>query len=564
MMPMDRLHVLLLEANPLDTELTLASLAEGGFDCKALRASTRDEFVSALAADAPGRDGPFDLILADHPLPSFDGVSALRIARESSPETPFLFVCGEHADESAAEAIENGAAGCVPKRRLSALAPSVRRVLREARDRRELRRAQSELRRSEERCRLLEGAREAAEGANRLKDEFLATVSHELRTPLTAMLGWARMLRGADVDRATLEEGLETIERNANAQAQLIEDLLDLSRIVTGKLRLTVRPTEIVPVVHEAIDSVRLAADSKGIRLRLIHEALGQGGGLVNGDPDRLQQVVWNLLTNAIKFTPRGGAVSVRIDRVGSGVRLSVSDTGRGIGPSFLPHVFDRFRQADASSTRRHGGLGLGLSICRHLVELHGGTIDARSDGEAKGATFTVMLPLMPPASDKVHPRRGRHAGGLDAPHGTNGNNERGFESWPVLAGLRVLVVDDEPDARRLLSAVLERCKAQVHVAASAAEAMAAMDAHRPDVLLSDIGMPGEDGYSLIARVRQLPPDRGGSIPAAALTAFARAEDRRRVLAAGFQAYLSKPVEPEALVSAVARLAGRAVGDPRE
>jgi signal transduction histidine kinase len=554
---MDRLHVLLLEANPLDAELTLASLTEGGFDCDALRASTRDEFVEALSAEGRGRDGPFDLILADHHLPPGVGASALQIARERRPETPFIFVSSAAGDESAAEAMKNGAAGCVPKQRLGALAPLVRRTLREARDRRELRRVQSELRRTEERCRQLEGAREAAEGANRLKDEFLATVSHELRTPLTAMLGWARMLRGADIDEATLEEGLETIERNANAQAQLIEDLLDLSRIVTGKLRLTVRPSEIVPVVHEAIDSVRLAADAKGIRLRLLHEALGQGGGLVSGDPDRLRQVVWNLLTNAIKFTPRGGSISVRIDRVGSRVRVSVTDTGRGIGRDFLPHVFDRFRQADASSTRRHGGLGLGLSICRHLVELHGGTIDAQSEGEGKGAVFTVMLPLMPPAPEKPHPRRGEDACGAGAAHGADGNGERGFKGKPVLAGLRVLVVDDEPDARRLLSAVLERCKAEVHAAASVAEALAALEARRPDVLLSDIGMPGEDGYSLIRRIRQLPPDRGGSMPAAALTAFARAEDRQRALAAGFQAYISKPVEPEVLVSAVARLAGR-------
>ncbi len=848
---MQKLRVLLLEDSRLDAELTTAALAAGGFDPDVQRVDTRDAFVEALGSER------FELILADHSLPNFDGLSALSLARQRRPHVPFIFVSATAGEEIAADAIRCGATDFVLKRRMARLCPSVRRALREAAERLELDRRQRSLRRSEERCRLfvenatdfvfltvgpaglieswsagaerifgypeseaigqplailytpedraagaperelelaktvgrspddnwyvrkdgsrffgsgvttfmadagqagkpagahgdasaptVEGTyaflkilrdmterrrqeeslhqshgqlrllsetasyllrhhdsrevikalfdklsahlglevylaylvddearteREPAplslrllaaaslpadvlarleradmdgsycgavaklrhrlviedvqgrsdpkgnlirsvgvtcyacypliahgrligtlsfgtrarssfapeelelmqtvcdqiamsldraallareQAANRAKDEFLATVSHELRTPLTAMLGWARLLRGESVDRETLDEGLETIERNAKAQAQLIEDILDISRIISGKLRLNVRPTDLALVVHEALDSVRPAAEAREIRLRVMIEhgptAGGRSGpaGLVNGDPDRLQQIAWNLLSNAIKFTPRGGEVEVTVDRLESRARVSVSDTGRGISPDFLPYVFDRFRQADASSTRRHGGLGLGLAICRHLIELHGGTIEAHSAGEGRGSTFSFSLPLMPQGQSKPSVRRAA-AAPPDVAEAT--------ASVPTLGGLKVLVVDDEPDARRLLAAVLERCGASATAVGNVADALRALDGpQRPDIVVSDIGMPDEDGYSLIRHLRSREPERGGAIPVIALTAYTRHIDRVRAMEAGFQLYMTKPVEPAALVSSVAALA---------
>jgi PAS domain S-box-containing protein len=386
----------------------------------------------------------------------------------------------------------------------------------------------------------------AAQAANRTKDEFLATVSHELRTPLNAILGWAQLLRSGATEEGEIDRGLETIERNARAQAQLIEDLLDISRIITGKLRLDVRPIELAPVIEAAIDSVRPAAEAKGIRLQTV---LDPRAGPVSGDASRLQQVVWNLLVNAIKFTPRGGRVGVELRRVNSHVEIAVSDTGEGIDPEILPQIFDRFRQADASTTRRHGGLGLGLSIVRHLVELHGGTVHAESGGANQGALLTVKLPLAvvrKSGEPGVHPTAEEPV--ATPPHANNS----------VLEGVRVLVVDDEPDARDLLSALLRRSRAEVEAVASAAEALSAIRRARPDVLLSDIGMPDEDGYALIQKVRTLEEETGiGKIPAVALTAFARAEDRRRALMAGFQMHVPKPVEASELTAVVANLAGR-------
>ncbi len=767
---MKKLRVLLLEDSPLDAELTLATLAEAGFECDVTRVDTRETFTAALDADADTADAaaaafgaasaaPLDLILADHQLPSFDGITALRIARERRPSVPFIFLSGTLGEELAIEAMKTGATDYVVKQRMTRLAPAVRRALREAAERRRLEETSAQLRGSEERCRLVietatdfaivtldaagvvqswnggaerilgfapaeivgrnfaefftpedraagmpqeelrraaaegradddrwhvrkdgtrffasgvvtalrdgrfsgflkilrdttgrkreeeslkrsidrlrllsetatyllsthdqrqivddlfdklspqlslelclaylvedveaagahdlrllasrgvaddalagirrvavgqavcgavaadgrrlvcedvqasgdpraalvralgvrayachplvadgrvigtlslgtrgrtrftpdelelmqtvadqiaaalervrllareKAAREAAEAAsatavaaNRAKDEFLATVSHELRTPLTAILGWARMLRADDLDADTLAEAIETIERNAKVQAQLIDDILDISRIISGKLRLNVGPTRFVRVAQEAVDSLRPAADARGLTLAVTVDP----AAVVSGDPDRLQQVVWNLLSNAIKFTPRGGHVALRVDRDGQRCRVSVADTGKGITPAFLPHVFDRFRQADASSTRRHGGLGLGLAIVRHLIELHGGTIEAHSDGDGKGARFEVLLPLVEPGPAAAAARgpRGTAGGAADA-------SRAGFDCAPVLAGLRVMVVDDEPDTRRLLAAVLQRCEAEVTVAGSVAEAQA-------------------------------------------------------------------------------------------
>ncbi len=402
----------------------------------------------------------------------------------------------------------------------------------------------SELRRAEqERSRLLvleQEARHQAEEANRLKDEFLATLSHELRTPLNAILGWSQVLRSGKLDAATAERALETIERNARSQAQLIADLLDISRIITGKLRLDFKPVELPRVIEAALDSARPAAGAKGIHLDVSLDPLMSP---MLGDADRLQQIVWNLLSNAIKFTPQGGRVGVRLTEAGSNAVIQVADTGVGIRADFLPHVFDRFRQAEGSHTRSHGGLGLGLSIVRHLTELHGGTVEVESDGEGKGAAFTVKLPLAVELSGEV-PIELRPAvpGVWSAPD--------------LLKDLRILVVEDEKDTRDLLVMTLEGCGAEVTSTVSVPEALAAFDRRTPDVIVSDIGLPGEDGYSLIRKVRAR---NGGRVPAAAVTAYAGAEDRRRALESGFQTHLAKPVDPSELVATVARLAGRRV-----
>jgi CheY-like chemotaxis protein/nitrogen-specific signal transduction histidine kinase len=386
-------------------------------------------------------------------------------------------------------------------------------------------------------------AREEAEEANHLKDEFLATVSHELRTPLTAILGWSNMLLTGSLGDEARDRALEIIHRNAQSQNQLISDLLDVSRIISGKLRLDLRTVELPPIIEAAVEATRPAAEAKGIRLTT---SLDPHAGPVNGDADRLQQVVWNLLTNAIKFTPDGGHVEVRSEIVGSRVHVTVRDTGMGISPEFLPHIFDRFRQANPGTNRVHGGMGLGLSIVRQLVELHGGTIKAESGGEGQGATFIVGLPFVESEGGrKLAERRPAVAARLE------------IECPPALQGLRVLVVDDEADTREMLRAVLEHCNVEVITAGSASEALEAITHLRPDVLISDVGMPEEDGYSLIARVRALPAERGGQIPAAALTAYVRAADRVKVLRSGFQLHIPKPVEPAELVTVVAHLARR-------
>lgn len=391
-------------------------------------------------------------------------------------------------------------------------------------------------------------ARQGAETANRAKDEFLATLSHELRTPLNAVLGWSRMLDDSRLGDEDRTRAIEAIQRNAQLQAQLVEDILDVSRIISGKLKLDVRPTDLAAVVEAAVESVLPAAQAKGIRLQRV---LDSGSSLISGDPDRLQQVVWNLLSNAIKFTPKGGRVQIRLERVNSHVEIIATDTGIGISPQVLPYVFDRFRQADSTSTRQHGGLGLGLAIVRHLIEMHGGTVDAESAGEDQGSTFTVRLPLIALRSVDMLPEKSQ-----EREHPT-GDREVPFDPAPKLEGLHVLIVDDEADGLRLVTTVLETCGAKVTAVNSAAAALSALQELRPDVLISDLGMPGEDGYSLIKKVRALPAAQGGRTPAAALTAYARLEDRMRVLRSGFQTHLPKPVEPAELVTVVASLSGR-------
>ncbi|HEX8559038.1 MAG TPA: ATP-binding protein [Pyrinomonadaceae bacterium] len=382
-----------------------------------------------------------------------------------------------------------------------------------------------------------------AQDASRLKDEFLATLSHELRTPLTAILGWAHMLRTGQYAPGSERGVYETIERNARAQAQLIDDLLDVSRIITGKLRLDVRPVDPNYFIEAAIEAVRPAAESKGVRVQKVMDA---GVVAVAGDPVRLQQVVWNLLANALKYTPRGGRVQVRLERVNSHVEIIVADDGAGITPEFLPHVFDRFRQADMGTTRQHGGLGLGLSIVRHLVELHGGTVRAESEGLGRGSTFTVLLPLSPVLRRDEAPSPPAARAPLPS-----------YEGPERLDGVKVLVVEDERDTLEMLKVGLAGSGAQVRAASSAAEALAAFGEDPPDVIISDIGMPETDGYQLMRQIRELPAARGGQTPAIALTAYARTEDRLQALRAGYQMHVPKPVELAELIAVASSLVRR-------
>jgi signal transduction histidine kinase/ActR/RegA family two-component response regulator len=380
--------------------------------------------------------------------------------------------------------------------------------------------------------------------ADRLKDEFLAVLSHELRTPLNAIVGYARLLRGGILSEDRASRGLETLERNAIALTQIVEDVLDISRIVTGKIRLDVQPVELALVVHNAVATVQPAADAKGIRL---HTMIDPRLTPVSGDPDRLQQVAWNLLSNAVKFTPKGGRVQVHAQRVNSHVEIVVSDTGIGIQRDFLPHVFERFRQADSGVTRKNGGLGLGLSIVRHIVEMHGGTVHVASEGEGLGATFRVRLPMMivhPEGArePREHPRTERRA-----PLGRLGN----------LQGIRVLAIDDEDDALGLLRVVLETAGADVTIMTSPMSALERVSAVQPQVLIVDLGMPEMDGFEFIRRVRESGDATVRDIPAAALTAFARSEDRTRALESGFEMHLAKPVDPGELVASVATLVRR-------
>ena len=375
-----------------------------------------------------------------------------------------------------------------------------------------------------------QAARARAEEASRLKDEFLATVSHELRAPLNAILGWAQILRSGSLDEERVRHAITVVERNARTQAQVIEDLLDVSRIITGKLRLDIQPISPARAIGSAIESVKPMAETKGVHL---HIDLDPEAGPILGDSSRLQQVVWNLLSNAIKFTPSGGNVYVVLQRRNSEVELSVRDTGIGIEPEFLPHVFDRFRQADASTTRAVGGLGLGLAIVRHLVELHGGTVQAESGGRNQGATFLLRLPLRQEVVLGGEGGAGRARVSFMVP-----------EEVPRLVGVRVLVVDDEPDARELLREVLESCGAEVRETSTAAQALREVQEWRPAVIVSDIGLPGEDGYDLIRKVREWEQKSGTWTPAIALTGYARTKDRMRALVAGYQMHVAKPIEP--------------------
>ena len=522
------LRILLVDDDEIDRRAVKRLLRRAGIAAEVEERTNREEALDAL------QKRPVDCVLLDYRLPPSDGVLLLREFRDRGVGVPVVALTGQGDEEVAVELMKAGAADYLNKNTLTA-----------ERLERSLRYAMAMAHAEEERRQLLEReqrARLEAQAANRAKDEFLATLSHELRTPLNAILGWAQLLAGGQLTETTARRAIEIIERNTRLQAQLIDDLLDISRIVTGKLRLELKPVSVRSILEASVESALPAATAKGVALLWNCE---DGSDALLCDPARMQQVIWNLLSNAIKFTPEGGTVTLSEQRDRTTLLISVSDTGAGIEPEFLPHVFDRFRQQDPASTRKHGGLGLGLSIVRHLVALHSGTIEAHSAGEGEGATFTVRLPLSPVTAG---PGRNDNGDGRSA----------GISDSPSLEGVHVLVVDNEPDARGLVSAILESRGAIVSVAASASEALDIIRDHRPDVLLSDIAMPGEDGYTFIRKVRRM-DGPFTPLPAVALTAFAGEGDRAEALVAGYQEHLSKPVEPARLAAVVAALARRDV-----
>lgn len=498
------------------TELTGASLLEMAVDPDRLSQFLRDS--STTRTMIPGR-----VVFVRPDGGRIDCRAESAVVRPPASGEPALLVlrCRERGEQD----------------RFNLLNEKIDELSREIRIRIRLEREREELLAAEKR------AREIAERANRLKDEFLATLSHELRTPLNAIVGWASMLREG-VGQEKLQKGLETIYRAARTQAQLTDDLLDVSRIITGKLRLDLRPMNVADAVGAAVDSIEPTVEAKGVRLERL---IDPDPGPVSGDPERIQQIVWNLLSNAIKFTPRGGRVQVRVERVNSHVEILVSDTGEGIDPEILPFIFERFRQGASILDRAHGGLGLGLSIVRHLVEAHGGQVHAHSEGPGTGATFSVTLPLLVyrPEAPLVTP--------VDAVSpGPAGIEEM---SGNQLEDLRILVVEDAPESLEMLCRLFESMGASCRGVRTTEEALVEAEAYRPDVIVSDIELPGEDGYMLARKLRKLPPEEGGRVPIIALTAFTRPADRVRAYEAGFHVHLRKPVEPSEVVAAVAALA---------
>ncbi len=481
----------------------------------------------------------YDVIISDVRMPGTDGLELLGRAHELRPETPIVLITGLGDYDLAVKALRGGAFDFITKPvDTDYLAASVARALRVREVARELDAQKQAL--AEHAAALAhivdDQTRELRE-ANRIKDEFLATLSHELRTPLTAMLGWARLLLKSELDEKTRTQALEAIERNAAHQAHLVDDLLDVSRVMMGKLRLSPRTVQLGRLVAGVVDTVVQSTRGRDL---VFERDLDLNDAGVHGDADRLQQVVSNLLSNAVKFTPDGGRISTRVRRAGDLVTLTVTDTGVGVLGDFLPKVFERFRQADASLARSRGGLGVGLAIVKHIVELHGGTVAVASDGKNSGATFTVRLPAIEAVREAIPQRE--HVSGAEV-------------SRESLSGISVLVVEDDSDARSLLRFTLEQSGARVVDVESAAAAMTELERAIPDVILCDISMPQEDGYSLMRRIRARKPQAGGSVPTAAVTAYARPEDVRQALAAGFDLHLAKPLEPRDLIAAVVRLA---------
>ncbi len=565
------IRLLLIEDNPGDARLVREHLA----DCSGLQpfdvevATTLAEGIRLLAKQ------PADIVLLDLTLPDSFGLETVEHWQAVAPTLPIIVLTGSDDEALAVAAMREGAQDYLIKGRLDGtlLVQAIRYAIERKRVQEDLRLAKisleqrveertAELReinarleveiaertlaeqRSGELLKREQAARQLVESTNRSKDEFLAILSHELRTPLNAILGWAEILRADEPTRTELHEGIEVIERNARAQARLVEDVLEVSRIICGKVRLKITDLDVSAVIDEAIASTRPAATAKGV---IIQRVLSPEPINVRGDAGRLQQVIWNLLTNAVKFTPKAGRITVTSRFVDDHrVEIEVADTGAGIKPEFLPFVFDRFRQSDTTTTRSHGGLGLGLSISRHLVEMHQGQIAVGSAGDGLGTTFTVTLPVA-----KTALARSEEAVIAEAPRDSRQNQPE--ES--LLAGLRVLVVDDEPDSRRVLVRLLKRAHIEVREAGSAAEAAALLEEWAAQVLISDIAMPGEDGYSLVRRLRASPTTRLRTLPAAALTAFVRPEDKAQAFSAGFQMHLEKPFVPAVVLSAVASLA---------
>ncbi len=493
---------------------------------------------------------PFAVVLLDVQMPGMDGFEVARRLRSTQwgAEVPIIFLTAIHREEQyARKGYATGAADYITKPFEPEVLRARVRAFVDLFHQRERLRLQQVGERTRERDEALERlaallesertARRDAEIANRAKDEFLATVSHELRTPLNAILGWAGIARRHS-SSPEAERALSTIERNARSQMRIIEDVLDVGRMVQGKLRLEIADTRVADAIEGALLAVRPEAASKGVTLDV---TLGPALGTIAADPERLQQIVWNVLSNAIKFTPRGGHVEVGAVRTEAGVSIRVHDDGQGIRREFLPHIFEPFRQADSSTARRHGGLGLGLAIVHQLVQAHGGTVEVESEGEGKGSTFTIVMPER--ADDTAGERSSTRIEAAPSPPG-------------ALRGLRLLVVDDDEDSRDLLACLLEDGGATVASASSANEAIRLLRESPPDVLLSDIGMPDVDGYAFIRQVRGMPSDRGGKTPAIALTAYARTSDGERALAAGFQAHVTKPVDPDKLTAVIASLAG--------
>jgi signal transduction histidine kinase len=529
-----RLRIIIIDDNPQDRLLAARELKQEFSDLDILEIGDAESFNRILDQD------DFDLVITDYQLRWSNGIKVIHIIKSRYPDVPVIMFTGTGSEEIAVEAMKAGLDDYVIKSpaHFFRLRTSARVTLTKANA--EAARKKAE----QDRDRLLiqeQNLRKEAEEASRLKDEFLAIVSHELRTPLTSIIGWAAMLLNGNLDEITTRHGLETIRRNAQVQTQLIDDLLDVSRIITGKLHLNMRPVDLSEVIQRSLASIRPTAETKNININIV---LNETPVPVNGDPDRLQQIMWNLLSNAIKFTPPGGSVEVRIECIDSKVRISVADTGQGIEPDFLPYVFDRFRQADSSHTRKYGGLGLGLAIVRYLVELHGGTVNVASEGKDRGATFTVDFPL---ASTSVKTQVDRKK--------QKTNILREIYNSQSLSGVSVLLVEDDLDTQELIRVLLENSGAHVRTATTVVDALKEFEIHPPNVIVSDIGLPKEDGIVLIQKIRSLSNEKGGRTPAIALTAYTREEDRMKILAAGYQMHVSKPVDPAELITVVANIA---------
>lgn len=566
-MPADReeqpvigpLHVLLIEDSSDDAELLIASLQHGGFDLIHEQVETEAALRRALA------ERSWDIVFSDYSMPRFNALEALKVVKEYDSFLPFVIISGAIGEETAVEAMRAGAHDYFMKDNLVRLPSATKRLLAEATSNKKRQEAEEALRASEElnlrneRMARAEAERlcRSAESANRMKDEFLATLSHELRTPLSAILGHSELLM--DEREALSEdvaESIAAIHRNALTQLQLISDLLDVSRIISGKLSLDVRSIDVAPLLTNAVATIEFAAKGKGI---VVDTKLEDDLGSILGDAVRVQQVIWNLLSNAVKFTPNGGRIEIAVRRLRSQLEIDVRDSGFGIDPEFLPFVFERFRQEDGTTTRKYGGLGLGLAIVRYIVEAHGGTVHASSEGRGKGSVFSVRLPIrahyLPESESSVSTLRLRDRETFK-PQGKGS----------PLAGIAVLVVDDEEDARSLTKTLLKRAGANVFVASSVRETKKILAAHPVDVLFCDIGMPEEDGYLLIGSIRYSERrENRERLPAVALTAYAAAHDREKALASGFDAYLTKPVEPATIIRVAAKLAGLPLNEaPRE